>query len=137
MQKKLNKSRLWQGQEQWWAHRLTPRSSTGVRKAGSFVLLPGALGVQVLGCSQHLFQGGLEIGIFHADSARGQSPPQRCTKGPEGLPPHSLLATYQSLAPTHQDTHQKENVIHKMGRDKYLQIMYLKKDQYSENIKKS
>lgn len=58
-------------------------------------------------------------------------------EGPEGLPPHSLLATCQSLAPTHQDTHQKENVIHKMGHDKYLQITYLKKDQYSENIKKS
>lgn len=65
--------------------------------------------------------------------ARGQSPAQRCTRGlcPEGLPPHSLLATCQSLAPTHQDTQQKENTIHKTGRDKTC--VYLKKDQYSEN----
>lgn len=97
----------------------------------AFLLLPGALSVQVLGCSKHLLR---RLGSGHFPCcllAREQSPAQRCTRASApGLPP--LTAGHvSSLAPPHQDTQQKENTIHKTGRDKTC--VYLKRTSISEN----
>lgn len=109
MQKKLNKPHPWQGQGQCWPHHLTPRSSAGVRKAGPFLLLPGALSVQVLGCSKHLLQGGLEVGIFHAHSGTWAESSTALHEGPLPRGPSTpLTAGHVSKPGSHPSRYSAE-----------------------------